>query len=146
MESLLFFLMWKLRIIMWNFVKKNYPIKWFNKYYLCFFRYIIGIFQCTVKFVFNIIFIDSNIFLLLVILFCSKYLVYIQLAQNFMIHNCHCTKFNPLKQGGGGAVRPLLPFFLPVTQNYHEAQIPENSWPCKPFCCGCPHEKKNQEI
>ena len=36
---------------------------------------------------------------------------------------------NPLShgEGGGGAVRPPLPFFLPVTQNYHEAPIPENS-------------------
>ena len=32
---------------------------------------------------------------------------------------------HPLKHGGG-AVRPL-PFFLPVTQNYYEAPIPENS-------------------
>ena len=30
----------------------------------------------------------------------------------------------------------LNPFFLPVTQIYHEAPIPENSRPCK----------KNQEI
>ena len=45
-------------------------------------------------------------------------------------------------RGGGGAVRPSLPFFLPFTQNYHKAPIPENSWPCIPFCCGCPHEKK----
>ena len=33
-----------------------------------------------------------------------------------------------------------LPFFLPVTQNYHEAPIPKNS--CKPFCCGYLYEKK----
>ena len=45
---------------------------------------------------------------------------------------------SPLNHGGGGAVRPSLPFFLPFTQNYLEAPIPENSWPCKPFCCGCP--------
>ena len=32
--------------------------------------------------------------------------------------------------------------FLPVTQNYHKALILENSWPCKPFCCGCLYEKK----
>ena len=43
---------------------------------------------------------------------------------------------------GGGAVRPSLPFSLPFTQNYLEATIPENSWPCKPFCCGCPYDKK----
>ena len=41
---------------------------------------------------------------------------------------------NPLNHWGvGGAVRPSLPFFLPFTQNYHEAPIPENSWPCKPY-------------
>ena len=33
---------------------------------------------------------------------------------------------NPLTMGGGGAVRPSLPFFLPFTQNYLEAPIPEN--------------------
>ena len=49
---------------------------------------------------------------------------------------------NPLKHGGGGAVRPSLPFFLPFTQNYYEAPIPENSCPGKPFCCGCPYEEK----
>jgi len=32
-----------------------------------------------------------------------------------------------LKPWGGGAVRPSLPFFLPLTQNYHEASTPENS-------------------
>ena len=47
---------------------------------------------------------------------------------------------NPL---GRGAVQCTLPLvFLPFTQNYLEAPIPENSWPCKPFCCGCPYEEK----
>ena len=49
----------------------------------------------------------------------------------------------PLKQGG--RCRPPS-FFLPVTQNYHEAPIPENSCPCKPFCCGCPYEKKSRNL
>ena len=35
---------------------------------------------------------------------------------------------------------------MPVTQNYHEAPILENSWPCKPFCCGCPYEKKSRNL
>ena len=41
-------------------------------------------------------------------------------------------------------INPLSHFFLPVTQNIHEAPIPENSWPCKPFGCGCPYEKKSE--
>ena len=39
-----------------------------------------------------------------------------------------------------GRCTPLPPLFLPFTQNYLEAPIPENSWPCKPFYCGCPFE------
>ena len=35
-------------------------------------------------------------------------------------------KFNPLTMGGG-AVRPFFPCFLPFTQNYLDAPIPENS-------------------
>ena len=37
--------------------------------------------------------------------------------------------------GGGRCTPPPLPFVLPVTQNYHLTPIPENSCPCKPFCC-----------
>ena len=48
--------------------------------------------------------------------------------------------------GGGGAVGPSLPCFLPLTQNYLEAPIPENSRPWKPFCCGCPYEKKIRNL
>ena len=33
---------------------------------------------------------------------------------------------NPLKHGGR-CTPPPLPFFLPVTHNYHKAPIPENS-------------------
>ena len=36
-----------------------------------------------------------------------------------------------------GAVRPSLPCFLPFIQNILRQPIPENSWRCKPFCCGC---------
>jgi len=39
----------------------------------------------------------------------------------------HFTSFNPLKHEGKGALYappPTLPFFLPVTQNYHKAPIP----------------------
>ena len=32
--------------------------------------------------------------------------------------------------------------FLPFPQKYLEAPIPESSWPCKPFGCQCPYEKK----
>ena len=49
---------------------------------------------------------------------------------------------NPLKHGGGRAVRPSPPFYLPFTQTIMRHPIPENSWPCKHFCCGCPYEKK----
>ena len=47
--------------------------------------------------------------------------------------------------GGGGAVRPSLSFFLPFTKNIWRQPKPENSWPCKPFCCGCPFEKKEEK-
>ena len=49
--------------------------------------------------------------------------------------------FNPLKHGGGGAVLPSLPCFLPFTHNILRQPIPENSWTCKPFCCWCPYKK-----
>ena len=48
----------------------------------------------------------------------------------------------PETMRGGRCTPPPLSFFLPVTQNYHEAPISEYSWPCKPFCCGWPDEKK----
>ena len=48
-----------------------------------------------------------------------------------------------LQRTGGGAVSPSLPCFLPFTQDILRQPIPENSWPCKPFCCGCPYEKNN---
>ena len=35
--------------------------------------------------------------------------------------------------GGGGGCTLSLPF----TQNIMRQPIPENSWPWKPFCCGC---------
>ena len=41
--------------------------------------------------------------------------------------------------GGGATVRPSLPCFLSFIQNTLRQPIPENSWPCKPFCCGCPY-------
>ena len=36
----------------------------------------------------------------------------------------------------------ILIYFDPFTQNILKQPIPENSWPCIPFCCGCPYEKK----
>ena len=42
----------------------------------------------------------------------------------------------------GALYGPPLPFFLPVTQNYHEALITENSWSCKPFLLRMPLWKK----
>ena len=50
-----------------------------------------------------------------------------------------------LQRTGGGAVSPSLPCFLPFTQDILRQPIPENSWPCKPFCCGCPYEKTNKK-
>ena len=40
---------------------------------------------------------------------------------------------------------PSLTFCL-FTQNILRQPIPENSWPCKPFCCGCPYEKKSKNL
>ena len=45
--------------------------------------------------------------------------------------------------GGGEALyAPLPPFLFACYSKYHEAPIPENSWPCKTFFCGCLYEKK----
>ena len=43
-------------------------------------------------------------------------------------------------------VRPSLPCFLPFIQNYLEAPIPKNSWPCKRFGCRCLYEKKSKNV
>ena len=48
-----------------------------------------------------------------------------------------------VKVGAGYAPLPL-PFFLPVTQNYHEAPILETL--NLAFCCGCPYEKKSRNL
>ena len=53
---------------------------------------------------------------------------------------------NPSKHGGGGSVGPFLPCLLPFTQYILRQPIPENFWHCKPFCCGCPYEKKNKKF
>ena len=50
----------------------------------------------------------------------------------------------PLKHGGEALYAPL-PFFLPVTQNYHEAPIPEILDLANLFVADAP-VKKNQEI
>ena len=47
----------------------------------------------------------------------------------------------PLKPWGGGTLYASPPClgFLPSSQNIITQPIPENSWPCKTFCCGCNH-------
>ena len=42
----------------------------------------------------------------------------------------------PLNPWGGPCTPRPLPWFLPFTQNTIRQPIPENSWPCKTFCCG----------
>ena len=42
-----------------------------------------------------------------------------------------------------GGCTPLPHLLFAFTQNILRQPIPENSWPCKPFCCGCPYEEKN---
>ena len=48
--------------------------------------------------------------------------------------------------GGGSMYATTPPFFLPVTQNYHEATIFENVWPCKPFVADAPMKKKSRNL
>ena len=40
---------------------------------------------------------------------------------------------------------PLPPLFFAFYSKYH-VPIPENALPCKPFCCGCPYEKKSKNL
>ena len=49
----------------------------------------------------------------------------------------HAT-ISPFIYGGGGDAYSFLRF----TQNIFGQHMPENAWPCKTFCCGCPYEEK----
>ena len=48
----------------------------------------------------------------------------------------------------GGCCKSLPPSlaFCLFTQSIFMQPIPENSWPCKPFCCGCPYEKNIKKL
>ena len=69
------------------------------------------------------------------------------LSMNISIFSLYSMNALTLQSTGVGALYapPSLVFCL-LIKIYWDNPYPENSWPCKPFCCGCPNEKIKKEI
>ena len=69
------------------------------------------------------------------------------LSMNISIFSLYSMNALTLQSTGVGALYapPSLVFCL-LIKIYWDNPYPENSWPCKPFCCGCPMKKIKKEI